>query len=86
MKSGSFQQHAATGRGAVGKNQNTGNSIQYKELLYWEDVRALESPSLKIFKTYLDTSLCDPLQGTCFGRAAGGPFQALPFCDLHSFK
>ena len=28
----------------------------------------VESPSMEIFKTYLDAYLCDLLQGTCFSR------------------
>lgn len=30
-----------------------------------------EPPSPKIFKTHLDTYLCDLLQGTCFSRSLG---------------
>ena len=46
---------------------------------------AVDSPSLEIFKTYLDTYLCSLLQGVCFTGGldliSRGPFQPLQFCD-----
>jgi len=31
----------------------------------------VESSSMEIFKTHMDTLLCDVLKGACFGRGVG---------------
>jgi len=31
----------------------------------------VESSSMEIFKTHMDTLLCDVLEGACFGRGVG---------------
>ena len=44
---------------------------------HWDRLprRAVDSPSLEIFKTHLDASLCNLIYGTCFSRGAGGDLQ-----------
>jgi len=80
MGPSSFPWFAVTGQGVTDKNCDTGWSIQHKEkLIYSKIYRALEqvpreavqSSSLEMFKTLLDSLLYKILQGTCFGRGAG---------------
>ena len=49
------------------------NFFTVRVMEHWDRVprEAVESPSMEIFKTRLDTYLCDLLYGTCFGRQFG---------------
>lgn len=71
MGPGFFQQWSVTGKGAIVKNWNIERFIQTcKKIFYCEGDGALEqdaqrnygeSPSLEMFKSYLDSFLCNLL-------------------------
>lgn len=59
-----------------------------KVALLWNRLsrEVMESPSLEIFKTLLDTCLCDLLEGACFSRGldqrtSRSSFQPVQLCD-----
>ena len=64
MRPGCFQQCVETGQGETARNCSIGSSTQTSlgevmERWNWLPREVVESLSLEIFKTHLDTYLCD---------------------------
>ena len=49
------------------------NAFTVRMTEHWNRLprEVVESPSMEIFKTHMDTYLCDLLQGTCFIEGVG---------------